>query len=147
MRPFQDRQPPAHTALVLGVDTATVEAACTTLLRAGFSVETAYSADEALSRMREFKPEVLVADLALPQDEGLKLMRAIIDDAFLSAIKIIGLVDEPVETASAPSGLAVISDELLSKPLDHAAFTHRVWEAVRRRRDAGSATLASWGLS
>ncbi|MGH7778065.1 MAG: hypothetical protein ACREPI_12950 [Candidatus Dormibacterales bacterium] len=132
---------------MLGVDTGTVERVCTTLMRAGFAVETAYSAEEALAHLRGIKPDVLVADLALPRDQSVRLMRAIIDDAALSNMKVVGLTPTPGAQGGTSAGLAVICDEQLPTSLDPARLGHRVREALRRRREAGEATLASWGLS
>ncbi|HYJ47298.1 MAG TPA: ATP-binding protein, partial [Pyrinomonadaceae bacterium] len=49
----------------------------TVLTECGAEVETAASAREALERMEEFRPDVLISDIGMPNEDGYDLMRRV----------------------------------------------------------------------
>ncbi|HVE81266.1 MAG TPA: response regulator, partial [Myxococcales bacterium] len=67
------------SARILAVDDerATCEALAEMLSRWGHKVETASDGNEAMKRAQEFHPDVVLSDLAMPETDGLWLLRAI----------------------------------------------------------------------
>lgn len=133
------------TILVVGNDVETTERIGSVLARAGFLVETAATSRRAVKRLKAFTPEFLIADLRLPARESVALAHAIISDASLSHVRIIGVVGDAGDERPG-FGLASLCEALLSPRIESAAFLDRLKAIVRSRPAATQATLARWGL-
>ena len=70
------------SARILAVDdeTSTAQALAEMLALWGHKVETAGDGTEALKKAAEFRPDVVLSDLAMPETDGLWLLRALKDD-------------------------------------------------------------------
>ena len=99
---------------VLVVDDDRLVADTLTLIfeRNGFTASTAYSADEALERSREFAPDLLLCDVTMPDRDGLSLVEDMTRE--LPACRILVLtgfysnlinVREQARTLSRPVGI------------------------------------------
>jgi DNA-binding NtrC family response regulator len=88
----------------------------TELVRAwGYNADAASNGKEALDRITDFRPTIIVSDLVMPGMNGLELLRAIKDDT--EHIKVIlltaqGTVDTAVEAVKAGA------EDYLTKPVD-----------------------------
>ncbi|MEX0618636.1 MAG: sigma-54 dependent transcriptional regulator [Pseudohongiellaceae bacterium] len=82
---------------------------------AGYQVDTASSAEQALVRIKEWPPALVVSDLRLPGDSGMSLLslagKSDTAPAFL-IITAFGTINQAVEALKAGA------DEFLTKPLD-----------------------------
>jgi CheY-like chemotaxis protein len=58
---------------------------------AGAQIRCAASADEAMSTLGEWKPDVIVTDIGMPDKDGYELLRTIRADAQLRSIPVIAL--------------------------------------------------------
>ena len=68
-------------------DTASIEAM--TLKKLGFSVEAVHDGNEALPKMKEYKPDIVILDLELPGKNGFQIMMEMLLDAQLRNLIII----------------------------------------------------------
>lgn len=86
------------------------------LRSAGFDVDTALDGEEALDRVRDSRPDVIVTDLTLPRMSGLELARVLSADASTRDLPLIaatGSGDQSVLAEARSTFRAV-----LSKPCD-----------------------------
>jgi twitching motility two-component system response regulator PilH len=97
------------------------------LLRAeGYQVVTAADGDEALSRVRSERPELVVLDVILPKKNGFQVCRLLKSAPDTSAIKVLLLTSKSQESDRF-WGLRQGADVYLTKPfadeelLDHVA--------------------------
>lgn len=56
---------------------------------AGFQVETAGNGHEAMNKLKEAKPDLLVLDIVLPQSDGWEVLRQIREDKSLQGLKVV----------------------------------------------------------
>lgn len=59
------------------------------LKEAGFIVQTAFNGQEALRKIKEDLPDILLLDLVLPDIEGWEVLKAIKEDDKLSGLKVV----------------------------------------------------------
>jgi PAS domain S-box-containing protein len=105
------------------------------LLGRGAKVATAASAEEALARVRELHPDVVVSDIGMPKESGLTLMRRIralpvSEGGRVPAIAVTGLASREDSRQAFAAGF----QEHLSKPLQ----LDRLVEALSRLGPAGA---------
>jgi CheY-like chemotaxis protein len=86
------------------------------LRSAGFEVETARDGEQALHRVRESRPDVVVTDLALPRVSGLELARALRADAATRDLPLIAATGSGDQEVLAEARLAFHT--VLVKPCD-----------------------------
>ncbi|MBW7956507.1 MAG: response regulator [Deltaproteobacteria bacterium] len=95
----------------------------------GFSIETAGDGYEALIKVGDFKPELLVLDIRMPKIDGFEVCRRIKQDANTSRIKILAV------TAYGKEDMERIiqcgADNCLSKPLKLKDFQKNVQRLLK----------------
>jgi signal transduction histidine kinase len=105
-----------RTILVVDDDASTREVLAAALERTGASVWTAESAAEAWTTLQESPPDLLVADLAMPIEDGFSLMRRVRQDAELGgrlpAIALSAFADARSEESARAAGFSAF----LAKP-------------------------------
>ena len=118
--------------LVVDDDGSSRLLARTVLEKRGYAVVEAGDGAEALDRLRQAQPVALVvADLNMPEMDGLELLWEMRADAELSHIPVIvltGATDEILETKLIEEG----ADDYICKPLDPRLFLARVGATIRR---------------
>lgn len=82
---------PRQTRTVVVVDDVNIELNLfrTYLTRAGFRVVTANSAVEALEKIRQARPDVIIADVLMPEHSGYEFCRALKRDPNIADIPVI----------------------------------------------------------
>lgn len=100
------------------------------LKMAGHEVEVAESGPEALSRVREREPDLIVLDRSMPEMDGLEVCRRIKANPFLSRIPVLMLtalasIDFKVE------GFDAGADDYLGKPFEPRELVVRVSSLLR----------------
>jgi two-component system, cell cycle response regulator DivK len=109
------------------------------LLAMGFQPITADTAEEALARACEFRPDVVVADVALPGISGLDLTRRLREDARTRDAGIIvltGNVGPSVKQQADDAGC----DRFLLKPCMPDALAGEIRDVIdHRHQDAAGA--------
>jgi twitching motility two-component system response regulator PilH len=68
------------------------------LTRKGYSVRTAENGEEALSRLNEDKPDLILMDVVMPGQNGFQLTRAISRDSRFAGVPIIMCTSKNQET-------------------------------------------------
>ena len=95
------------------------------LEEAGHKVQLAESAEMAIEVLQSFRPDLILADLQLPDKDGLELTRALRQDPIYAKTPIIALTayaDSSDLRKARESG----SNGNISKPIDTAAFARQV---------------------
>ena len=124
--------------LVVDDDRKILELVQAYLVRAGHKVVTASDGDEALRRVGQDKPSLIVLDVMLPGVDGLELTRHLrenLDRVPILMMSARGTVDDRIR------GLIDGADDYLSKPFSPAELVERV-NALLRRSAPGAVPTA-----
>jgi len=108
------------------------------LERHGFSVEAATNGREALSRMAEKKPALVISDVIMPEMDGYELCRRIKNDDRYRDIPVI-LLTSLAESLDVIRGLECGADNFISKPYNEEYLLSRINNMLMERRSGGSA--------
>jgi two-component system, cell cycle response regulator DivK len=112
------------------------------LLREGFDVHTAESAEEALEVLKGFKPRLVLTDIQLPGMDGLELIRHLKSNAATRDMVVLAL------TAFAMKGdekkaFDAGCDGYITKPIDTRSFPNLIREHLSRANEASSASVSA----
>ncbi len=118
------------------------------LTRAGHQVETFASGSEAVLRVREEVPDLLILDLMLPGMSGLEVCRTLRADADTSRLPII-MVTARAQEGDRVLGLESGADDYVTKPFSTRELVARVAALLRRASppQEGSAPLRYGSLT
>ncbi|HZJ54889.1 MAG TPA: response regulator, partial [Myxococcaceae bacterium] len=120
------------SARILAVDdeTSTAQALAEMLALWGHKVETAGDGTDALKKAAEFRPDVVLSDLAMPETDGLWLLRALKDD--LPDCPVIFLTGR----ATIDAAVAAIREgayDFIEKPVDPARLKTCIDRALEKK--------------
>jgi two-component system, OmpR family, phosphate regulon response regulator PhoB len=101
----------------------------------GFAVETAGAGDEALERVREAAPDIVVLDWMLPHVSGLEVCRQLKTAANTRTIPVI-MLSARSEEIDKVRGLDTGADDYMIKPYSVAELLARIRTQLRRTRPA-----------
>jgi two-component system, OmpR family, response regulator len=106
----------------------------------GFEVEAAATGSSALSKVREWRPHVMVLDVMLPDMEGFEVAQRLATEHANVPILFLSARDS---TADRVHGLTTGGDDYLTKPFSLEELIARVHNLVRRTRalEQSSGTL------
>ena len=121
-----------HRILVVDDNPTNLKLACEVLEMAGYQVDRAVDAIEALSRIGRVHPDLILMDVALPGIDGLTLARMLKRDEATQRIAIVAL------TAFAMKGddekaFDAGCDAYISKPIDARRLPLQVAEILGQR--------------
>ena len=124
---------PGETILIVDDNATNLKLARVLLTALGYATLTAVDADDALARLREYRPELILMDLQLPGMDGFALTRALKDSPDTMTIPIVAL------TAYAMKGdderaRAAGCDGYVTKPIDANMLTATIEECLARSR-------------
>src|SRR5512135_751026 len=105
------------------------------LEKAGFSVLTAFDGENALRVIRHERPDLVVLDLMLPEQDGWEITRRVRADEHLATIPILMLTAR-VEDTDKILGLELGADDYLTKPFNPREVVARVRAILRRMGSA-----------
>lgn len=106
---------------------------------AGFVVDTAATAGEALERLRTATPDLAVVDLMLPDLPGTEICRAIRARPELAGVLVLVLTARG-EEVDRIVGFELGADDYVTKPFSPRELVLRVRALLRRRGAAGGET-------
>ena len=123
-----------ESILVVDDEPVNLKLADILLRREGFKIHTAPDGEEAQRVLRNFVPDIILADIKLPGIDGLELTRRVKQDFRTRAVPVIIL------TAFAAKGdreraAAAGCDGYISKPIDTVTLARRIREFLDRKTD------------
>lgn len=98
------------------------------LEREGFEVKSAMDGHQALESVEEFKPDLIVLDLLLPDISGFEVCRRLRENSSVPVIMLTALGEE----IDRVQGLEVGADDYLAKPFSFRELLARVRATLRR---------------
>jgi signal transduction histidine kinase/ligand-binding sensor domain-containing protein/CheY-like chemotaxis protein/AraC-like DNA-binding protein len=122
-----------RTTVLLVDDNPDVRAYVRSVLASQFHVLEAGDGKAGLDLAREALPDLIVADVMMPELDGLGLGRALKADPMTDAIPVI-LLTARVESADQIAGLEAGADAYLTKPFDPGVLTACVTNLLNQRR-------------
>ncbi len=122
-----------RTTVLLVDDNPDVRAYVRSVLAPQFHVLEAGDGKAGLALAREALPDLIVADVMMPELDGLGLGRALKSDSMTDAIPII-LLTARAESADQIAGLEAGADAYLVKPFDPGVLTAAVANLLHQRR-------------
>jgi len=102
------------------------------LVRAGFDVDCADSGEDALQRIREKQPDLVLLDLMLPGMDGAEVCRALRLDEQSREVPIIMLTAKG-EEEDVMAGLDLGADDYVTKPFSPGVLISRIKAVLRRK--------------
>lgn len=130
--------------LVVDSDKVAAVDVCGCLEKFGYEALEAQDGETAWQIMRREKPDLVVLELALPDQDGFEFIRAIRADSSLFRLPII-ILSVRASEADKQSGLDVGADDYLTKPFNPRELAARVHAVLRRtyRQNARAKTQPS----
>jgi adenylate cyclase len=115
---------------------------------AGYEVITAVDGEEALARVREFTPDLVLLDVLMPKLDGIAVLKQLKKETAHSFLPVI-LVTAKADTQDIIQGLDAGGDDYLTKPFEQSALIARVRSLLRVKElhdtvQQQSEQLASW---
>ncbi len=106
----------------------------------GFSVASAATAREARTAVMEFRPDLVVLDVGLPDEDGFALTQRLVDDGIKVPVIFLTARDSTEEKVR---GLTVGGDDYVTKPFSIEELVARVRVVLRRNggADTGATRL------
>jgi PAS domain S-box-containing protein len=123
----------ARPTLLVVEDNPDMREHVTRHLRDDYDVVTARDGVEALSRMRELRPAIVLADVMMPRMDGLTLVREIRDDPALRDLPVV-LLSARAGVEASTIGLTEGADDYVVKPFDPAELRARLAANLVRSR-------------
>ncbi|RKD34313.1 response regulator [Thermohalobacter berrensis] len=100
----------------------------------GYEVVTAFEGEEALNKVYEEEPDLVVLDLMLPGIDGIEVCKRMKRDSITENIPIIMLTAKSEETDKV-LGLEIGADDYITKPFSVRELIARVKAVLRRSKD------------
>jgi two-component system KDP operon response regulator KdpE len=100
----------------------------TTLTGAGYEVDDAKTGEEALTKVREFRPELVLLDINMPGMDGLEACRALRSDPNVAIIMLTVRNTEAAKVEALDAG----ADDFVTKPFSTPELLARIRAALRR---------------
>jgi len=103
------------------------------LSQQGYKVTEVMTGEEALQKVRNHKPDLIVLDLMLPGIDGLDVCRILTTDKETNTIPIIMLTARG-EEADIVTGLELGADDYITKPFSPRILLARIRAVIRKRK-------------
>ena len=116
---------PIHNILLVDDSRTELHVLTDLLVRQGFRVRTAENGDEALRRIAEEKPDLILMDVVMPGQNGFQLTRAINRTPEYSEIPIIMCTSKSLETDRV-WGMRQGAKDYITKPVDAAELFAKI---------------------
>lgn len=128
-----------HKVMVVDDDPDIRRLVETILERDGFIVDSASSAAELFKKLTPFKPELIILDLQLPDEDGFGILKKLKSNAASSAIPVVMLTVQSVDSYKI-AGLEIGADDYIVKPFNHGELVARIKAVLRRTKPKGETT-------
>jgi signal transduction histidine kinase len=119
--------------LVVDDDVDTVELLTKRLRAEEYYASGAYDGEQALQRVAEYEPDVIILDIKMPKVDGYEVCRRLKDSEDTRLIPIIMLTVK-AKVPDKVKGLDIGADDYIPKPFDYRELSRRVryWSTVKR---------------
>ena len=101
------------------------------LRQAGYAVRALNDSLRALGMARDFRPDLIVLDVMMPELTGLQLLRMLRSDSLLRDLPVI-LLTARIETEDRVRGLEIGADDYVPKPFDTRELLLRIQSLLKR---------------
>jgi DNA-binding response OmpR family regulator len=108
---------------------------------AGYDVLTAFDGEQALLRLQEHKPELVILDVNLPVRDGFQVLAELRRTSHVPVMMLTVRTTEEDEV----EGLDLGADDYLRKPFSPRALLARVRSLLRRGTEAVEDPVLAWG--
>ena len=125
----------AKTVLIVDDESYIVKSLSFVMKNAGFDTGSAGDGEEALKKVDEMVPDLVILDVMMPKLDGFEVCKAIRANPAWSSIKIIMLTAKGRDTER-EKGLALGADDYLTKPFSTRDILKRVQEMMNEGRKA-----------
>jgi two-component system, cell cycle response regulator len=134
-RPLRPGEVPGETPLILVVDDNpdNLEIISTRLRFRGYEVAMAERGEEAIAKVKEVSPDLILLDIMMPDMDGYEVARRIRGDETVAYIPII-VVTARDSTEDKVTGLDAGADDYLTKPINFPELEARVRSMLRIKR-------------
>ncbi|MFN0116891.1 MAG: response regulator transcription factor [Elusimicrobiota bacterium] len=112
----------------------------TVLQREGFNVDSASTAEEFMKKVPNFKPNLVILDLQLPDDDGFGIIRKLKANPITSNFPIVMLTVQSVDSYKI-TGLEMGADDYIVKPFNQGEFLARIKAVLRRSKPKESTQI------
>src|SRR5690625_2011583 len=99
------------------------------LTKEGFDVDTAYDGEEAVKKVDEYDPDLMILDLMLPKKDGLEVAREVRQTHDMPIIMVTAK-DTEIDKVL---GLEMGADDYVTKPFSNRELIARVKANLRRQ--------------
>jgi len=99
-----------------------------TLISAGYEVDDAKNGEDGLLKVREFRPDLVLLDINMPDMGGIEVCRAVRSDSNIAIIMLTVRKSENDKVAALDAG----ADDFVTKPFSTPELLARVRAALRR---------------
>ena len=123
--------------LVVDDEPQILRALTTNLRGAGYEVDTAATAEEALSAAASLRPEAIILDLLLPDGSGTDVVRELRTWSSVPVIVLSAVGEEAEKVAALDAGV----DDYVTKPFGMDELLARLRAAMRRGSPSGEPVL------
>jgi signal transduction histidine kinase len=119
--------------LVVDDDVDTVELLTKRLSAEGYHTSEAYDGEQALRRVEEYRPDLIILDIKMPKVDGYEVCRRLKGSEDTRLIPIIMLTVKS-KVPDKVKGLDIGADDYIPKPFDYRELSRRVryWSTVKR---------------
>lgn len=104
------------------------------LVRAGFDVVEAEDGFDALEKLKNSSPDVMILDVMMPGIDGFSVCKAVRGDSMTAELPII-MLSAKTDLESVNKGLRVGADKYLTKPISPEELTRQVRDVLDSRGD------------
>jgi two-component system alkaline phosphatase synthesis response regulator PhoP len=105
----------------------------TILQRDGFISSSAGSSAELFKKLPQFKPELIVLDLQLPDEDGFAILKKLRGNPATAGVPVVMLTVQSVDSYKI-AGLEIGADDYIVKPFNQGEFVARLKAVLRRTK-------------
>ncbi|GLI53262.1 MULTISPECIES: ATP-binding response regulator [Thermodesulfovibrio] len=124
-----------QTILIVDDNIDTVELLRKRLKAEGYNTEEAYDGEEALKKVYELYPDLIILDVMMPKMDGYEVCQRLKTDDRTKFIPIIMLTAKS-DVESKVKGLDIGADDYVPKPFDYRELSARVRSLITRKETA-----------
>lgn len=121
-----------HTMVVVDNLQVQIDLASSIFKHAGFHVFSAQSSEQALTLIREHRPDIIVSDVCMPVGSGYELIEAVKADPELRDIPFVFLTSTAMTESERRKGLALGAVKYLFRPIEPKQLLAEIEECIKR---------------